>query len=269
MRGNSIRIASVGHAVFAATFIALGCQGLIQGDFGAVWQPVPKGLPARALLAYCCALISLATGLGLLWARTAALASRALVVYLLLWLLLFKARFIIAAPLVAVSYETTGETAVLVAAAWVLYAWFAGDWDRQHVGFATGDKGLRIARVIYGLALIAFGVAHFAYAKLTASLVPAWLPAHLALAYFTGATYIAAGVAVIINIYAPLAATLSAVQIGLFTLLIWVPIVAKGNVEASQWVESVVSWALTAAAWLVADSYRVRRTEQNSFSSKS
>jgi uncharacterized membrane protein len=256
MRSSSLHIASVGHAVFAATFIALAILGLIQGDFAPVWQPVPKGLPAREALAYLSALISLACGIGLLWQRTAALAARVLVISLVIWLLLFKARFIVAAPLVAVSYETTAETATLVAGAWVLYAWFAADWDRQRLAFATGDRGLRIARVIYGLAMIAFGVAHFAYAKLTASLVPGWLPWHLTWAYVTGTTYIAAGVAVLIGVYARLAAMLSALQIGLFTLLVWVPMVVATKVEASQWSEFVVSCALTAAAWVVADSYR-------------
>ncbi len=250
-----MRIASVGQVVFATTMMALGIVGLSKGDFSVIWQPVPKGVPARETLVYLCAFISLASGIGLLWQRAAAIAARVLLIWFLLWLLLLRLPGFSHGFTVDV-YWAACKTAVMLAAAWVLYTWFATDWDKQRLGFAAGANGLRIARVLYGIALIPFGLAHFTYLKQTAVLVPGWLPWHVGWAYLTGATFIAAGIAVIIGIWARLAAALSTLQMGLFLLLVWIPKMAEGSMTAFQWGEAVVTCALTSAAWVVADSYR-------------
>jgi uncharacterized membrane protein len=252
---RGISIASAGHAVLAALLIAFGVLGLIQGNFNVFWQPVPKGAPAREALAYFSSSVSLACGIGLFWRRTAALAAGVLLALLVLWLLIWRVPALFHASLIEGTWSC-GETMVMTGAAWALFAAFASDRERGGLAFATGERGARIARDLYGLGLIPFGYAHFANVPGTAPLVPGWLPWHVFWAYFTGATFIAAGVAVLIGVHARLAAALSALQMGLFGLLVWVPIVASGSANAFQWLEFETTLALTAAGWVVADSYR-------------
>jgi uncharacterized membrane protein YphA (DoxX/SURF4 family) len=254
--GKAIRIASAGHACFAAVMIWLGAMGLSKGAFVQVWQPVPKWVPGREALAYLCAFISVASGIGLLWRRSAAVAARVIFASLMVWLLVLRLpNLFFETPLVLVAW-TFGSTAVMVAAAWVLYVWFAGDRDRQRLGPLAGDTGLRIARALYGLSLVPFGLAHFMYLDATTVLVPRWLPWHAAWAYFTGAAFVAAGLAVAVGVFARLAAALSTLQMVLFALIVWVPRVWAGAVNDFQWGEFVVTCALAAGAWVVTDSYR-------------
>lgn len=257
-RDGAIRIASVGHAVFAVTLIGLGILGLIKGELGPTWAPLPKGTPAaaREVLVYVCALVYLGCGIGLLWRRTAAIASRLLLGYLLLWLLLLRLPQVFYLHPTLLAAWGFGQTAVIVAAAWVLYVWFAGDRDARRLRFAIGENGLRIARVLCGLALIPWGLAHFVYLKETVAVIPGWLPSPVFWAYLTGGTFIAAGVAILSGVWARLAATLLVVQLGGFALLVWLPRVVTGNLSAFQWGEVVVTVVLMAAAWVVADSYR-------------
>ncbi|MBI3439786.1 MAG: DoxX family membrane protein [Proteobacteria bacterium] len=249
-------VKSLGQAIFAAMMIACGLAGFIEGKFAPIWTPVPAATPARELLIYLCAFVALAGGVGLLLKAAAPVAARGLFVYLGLWMLLFKAPFIIREPLQEVSYQSTGESVVWVAAAWVLAIWFSSEADKTRFAFLFGDTGLRLTRILYGLALIAFGLSHFFYVNMTTPLVPAYLPFHDAWAYITGGGYIAAGAAIISGLLARLAAVLVALQIGLITVLVWAPIVAAGNIDAGHWQETVVSCAITAGAWVMADSYR-------------
>lgn len=241
--------------LFALTFIAVGAIGFVSGGFAPIWAGAPKSLPERQILAYICAAVALLCGSGLLSRRTAVPAAFVLFLYLLVWTVLFKVPFIIRQPLVEVSYQTCGENAVMIAAAWVLYVEFAG---RRRI-FPALAAGLRSAHVLYGLALIAFGFSHFVYLNMTAPLVPAWLPAHVFWAYLTGAIYLATGVTLVTVFLSRIGALLAAVQITLITLLVWGPGVAGGRFGPSNWQEPIVSWVLMASAWVLATSFESGR----------
>src|SRR6202789_1200695 len=201
--GWAMRIASVGQFVFAATMIVLGIVGLFRGNFTVIWQPVPEGVPARV------ALIFLGGLLWFLFRRAATIAARVLLGYFLLWLVLLRVPGMLISRTVDF-WWATAQVAVMTAAAWVLWVWFADDSDKQRFGSAAGENGLRLARALYGLGMIPFCIAHFVYLQHTAEMVPAWLPWHVFWAKFFGWTFIATGVAMIIGVCARLAAALSA-----------------------------------------------------------
>jgi uncharacterized membrane protein len=253
-----MRIASTGHAIYAVTMIGLGIIGLLHHNFVPVWNPAPK-VSAGGLLVWLSSLISLSAGIGLLIRRTAGAAARLLLATFLVWLLLFRLPNFLLEPAFIACWSVF-PLAVMLAAAWVLYAWFATDWDRTYLSFAIGSNGFRIARSLYGLCLIFFGAAHFIDVKDTVSLVPNWLPGHLFWAYFTGCAFITAGIAALTCLCARLAVTLSVVQLTLFLVLVWLPIVAKGSRDPFQWSETILNVALVAGGWVVADSYRRTRS---------
>lgn len=230
--------------VFAATMVALGILGLATGGYVSIWTGVPKDFPGRDLLFQASCAISLAAGVGLMLQRTGAFASRALLVYLILWMLFFRVYPAFQASTVMVNWWPVGESLVMVGAAWI-------------VEIANGGANhLRMARLLYGLGLIPFGVAHFFYLKETVVLVPASLPSPEMWAYLTGATYVAAGVAIAAGVLARLAAVLVVSQMALITAIVWIPMMAWGHPSAFQWGEIVDSWTLTVAGWVVAESYR-------------
>jgi uncharacterized membrane protein len=249
-----MRIASTGRAIFAVTMICLGIIGLLHRNFVPLWNPAPK-VSAGSLLVSLSSLISLSAGIGLLIRRMAGAAARVLLATFLLWLLLFRLPNFFLVPAFAACWSVF-PIAVMLAAAWVLYVWFATDWDRNYLSSVIGSNGLRVAHMLYGLSLIFFGAAHFIDVKDTLSLIPNWLPGHLFWAYFTGCAFIAAGVAALTGLCARLAVTLSVLQLTLFLVLVWLPIVATGSKDPFQWSETILNVTLIAAGWVVADSYR-------------
>jgi uncharacterized membrane protein len=244
------------RAAFAAALIGLGITGLVYGNADLNWATIPKTLPGRAAIIYLCSAIELGAGITLLRQPAVTLACRVLFPFLLLWLVLLKLPGLIRAPHVTVNWESFGETAAIAAGAWCLFAAHAGTWEQRHLKLVTGERGVRAARLLLIAALPMFGLAHFAYHDLTASLVPKWLHFPLFWTYLTGAASLAAAAGMLFRIYPRLAASLEAAMLWTFTLLVWVPRVASMPKDQENLSELFISAAIAGGIWLVADTYR-------------
>jgi uncharacterized membrane protein len=248
------RYARITRVGFASGMIALGVIGLVLRDFALVWGPLPRWVPSHAALAFSCAVVALVAGTALLFLRTGAAASLAVFVYVGLWWLLLKVPEVFKAPGTELTWLDCGMFAILLAGAWTVYADLGG---RPFLG---GARGMKLARLLFGVSLIPTGLSHFVYLNLTAPLVPSYLPFHTGWAYFTGACHLAAGLGVLFNVLPGLAAHLESAMLAIFTILVWVPRVIAAPGTRGNWTEFWLSWALTAAAAVVAAHARPAET---------
>ncbi len=231
--------------------IGLGVLALIYGDFALVWQPVAAWVPGRTALAYLSGLIMLFGGVGLLFDATVKWSVRLLFPYLIVWALL-KVPALVVAPQIEGVWLGFGELAVLLAGGWTLFAVLAGLPEGSVLSFASGERGVRVARILFGVFVIPIGLSHLIYVKATADYVPAWLPYRTGWAYLTGVGQMASGLGVLFSVFPRVAATAEAVMISLFTLLVWLPAIVAAPKTRLPWTAFFISWAIGAGAWVVA-----------------
>lgn len=223
----------------------LGVLALIYSDFAFQWQPVPPEIPARGALALANGVFLVGACAALLWGRTRIWAGLALGVYLFLWTFVLHTPRLIAG--VEAAWNGMAEIGTLTAAAFLIAAREAGR-----------EQMVRVARFAFALCLPVFGVAHFLYAEFTASMVPAWLPAPLFWAYFTGVGHVAGGLSILTGILPRLGATLFALMVSCFVVLLHIPRVAAAPDNRFEWTMLCVALSITGAAWTIAGSLRER-----------
>ncbi|HTQ81221.1 MAG TPA: DoxX family membrane protein, partial [Thermoanaerobaculia bacterium] len=215
--------------------------------------PVPKLGTWLVPLAYASGVLLIAVGLGMLLPRTARLATLVLTIHMAAWVVLTLLPSLFASPGVEVRWLALGEGLMLFAGGWILLAAVSPGDGGQFTGPGQVWQ-VRLARLLYAVALPMVGLSHFFYLKLTASMVPGWLPFHTGFAYLTGAAHIAAGLGLLFGILPRLAATAEAAMISLFIVSVNVPVVLGHPGDHFQLADLFVGVALSGAAWGVAGS---------------
>lgn len=226
--------------IYGLGAIGLGVVGFVVGDFAMQWQPVPKGVPGREVLAYASAALLMAGGLAAIWPRTAAWGALGLGVMYGVWVAVLHLPNALAnRPNDIGSWNAVAELSALSVAG--LVGWGLGRTP------AWTERGVRL----FGVWPVIFGLAHFGYAEFTASMVPGWLPAPLFWAYLTGVCHLAGGLALITGVVPRLAATGLSAMFAVFALVLHLPRVIAAPDVRIEWTMLFIAVSMTGAAWIV------------------
>lgn len=244
----------MGGAAYAAIGMAaglcgLGALSLIYQDFTLQWEPVPSAWPQHAALGAASGLILLASGIMMAMTRTRALGAGIAGAFIGLWVLGLHLPKAFAKPA-----DLTEWLAVAECSAMALGGFLARRELLRGPGHVT-DIEVRL----FGLCCLVFGGSHFVYAKFTASMIPAWLPMPLELAYFTGAIHALMGLALLIGFQRRWSAAIEAAMMTSFVLLVHLPRVAAKPGDRTELTLLFVAVTLSSGAWIMATSRTAAR----------
>ena len=243
-----MKAASYGRVLLGASAVLFGVIGLIWHDAD-TWQNLPVlRLPLGAIVPDVLAIAQIVGGAAVLLPRSARFASIVLgAVYALFCLACVPG--IVARPTVYVEYGGFFEWFSLVCGAIAVAVCAATESNPKRSASLA-----RTARLGLGLCAISFALAQAIYFRLTASLVPVWIPPNQA--FWTILTTIAfalAAAAALTGRYARLALRLMTLMIACFGVLVWVPLVAAHPQAHGNWSEFALNFLIAGAAWAVAD----------------
>jgi uncharacterized membrane protein len=228
---------------YALGAILLGAVAIWFHDFALQWQPVPAGFPLRVPLAYVSGALLILGGVAVLGKSFARAGALLLACAYGLWLLILHGPILVSKPGDLGTWNGVAEVAFMIAGAVTLYAAASGTPS------AKFQHGVCLAA---GFSALVFGATHFKYAEFTAGMVPAWLPpSQIFWAFVTGAGHVAAGLSLVSGIKASLGATLLAIMMALFVLLVHIPRVAAAPGEHAEWIMLGVALSLSGSAWAI------------------
>ncbi|HXY52721.1 MAG TPA: hypothetical protein VEI01_24970 [Terriglobales bacterium] len=236
-----------GRMVFGASAVLFGVIALMWYDSD-TWQTLRQiwNLPFGTIVGGCLMTAQIAGGIGMQYPRTTRLASVVLgVVYLLFSLACIPG--ILAASTIYAQYGSFFEQFSLLCGAIALYA-------ATEASAARAVVFGRLARLGLGVCAISFTLSQIVYLRLTADLVPKWIPPNqMFWAILTTIAFALAAIAILINRQARLAIRLMTLMLALFGVVVWIPRLIARSGAHLNWSEFALTFLITGAAWMVAD----------------
>lgn len=257
------KIFNLGRPFFAVTIAAFGVLYFVWAHFGQSTVPIIPWVPAKPILIYLTGIVLIAGALSIASGIGARVSAIFLGLLFLACALFLQLHSLIASPHDLNIRTQVFETLSMCAAFFTL----PGILPKAQGAF-SGSGGIlgylvKAGPILFGIAMMIFGYDHFLLLPFIASLVPAWIPAKMFWAYFTGAAFCAAGVAIAINWMARLAGTLLGILFLLMFLSLHAPRVLSSPRchNPNEWSSAFICFGMCAASWICA-AYSDRKRRQ-------
>ncbi|MBV9333207.1 MAG: hypothetical protein JO146_04305 [Candidatus Eremiobacteraeota bacterium] len=245
----------VGVSVLAVGAIATGIVDLVWRRFDPAEQPIQAfgdRVAAHSVVFACVvALLLIVGGITIVQPRTARLGAVLLAVAYGVFAIFWSPRLVTGYEYLGWSGLTgalagLGQEAIVIAALALVFVAGASRGSLQRVGL--------IARWIFGVSTIVFGIAHLANVAGIARMVPQWMPmGGNVWAVVTGIAFILAGIAIVSGILDVVAARLLTLMLAIFSVLALAPQLLSFTHEQSAWGANAYNIAAIGAVWVLAD----------------
>jgi uncharacterized membrane protein len=255
----------IGVYVYGLASAAAGIMDLIWGNFDADHQPIQAfgdHIPGVTILAYIAAVWMIAGGAAILWRRTERVGGALLAVIYFVFTVFWLPRFYTAPHFLGIRIPVyigvmagAGSQLIAFAAGAVVYA-----TAPLHGSSSKSPRTIVIARWIFALCSIDFGLGHLTDLKDNFIYVPNWMP--LGAEFWiivTGICFVLAGLAILSRIQDVPGAWLLGLMFLTFNIVALPQFILADPKDHAAWGGYAYNLAAVGACWILADALATRQ----------
>jgi uncharacterized membrane protein YphA (DoxX/SURF4 family) len=259
----------VGVYVYGLASAAAGIMDLIWGDFDAAHQPIQAfgdHIPGVTILAYITAVWMIAGGAAILWRRSERVGGAMLAAIYFVFAVFWLPRFYTAPHFLGIRipvyigvFAGAGSQLIAFAAGAIVYASASPRSSSSSGSSSRWPRTILIARWIFGLCSIDFGLGHLTDLKDNFIYVPQWMPLGAEFwVILTGICFVLAGLAILSGIQDVLAAWLLGLMFLTFNVVALPHFIFADPKDHAAWGGYAYNLAAVGACWILADALSTR-----------
>ncbi len=247
------KILQSGRYLFGIAIIGFGIINLITGNFPLAFMPPIASSLIRVVAVYGIGIILVATGICIIVNKFPKTAATIIAMLFLLDFIYPQLTQLFSNFKNPNQWTVTLEILALCSGAFILAASLKDDFQKPIISNNTISKISQVARYTFAISLLGFGILHYMYADFIATLIPAWMPAHLFLDYIVLFGFFAAGLSIIINIQSRLATFLLGIMFLIWVVTLHLPRSIASPSIVAEWSSLFIALAMSAVSFIIAN----------------